>query len=214
MPSMPRTQLPSRQHAETWCKLDPVWEGSVEEAAALKRENLPSGVARMSLAHKLAVLSTGSPTQHMEIMANGQTIKAERLQQEMLPPASLRPAGHVPPPDRVPAAISARPVQRQTLKKVGEDGTPWMYGASWWSQAAIDKNLENPSAPIGTNLKDQKMEVFREMHSIVCGNSERLEELFHCPGPFWARYYTLHHGGEPMCVIYDVFSPRMFQDDA
>ncbi|KAI8472120.1 MAG: hypothetical protein J3K34DRAFT_384399 [Monoraphidium minutum] len=209
------TNTPSK--IGTWCKLEPLWEGSLQEAAALTRETAPVGIAPLRGAAKLAVLSTGSPTQHAEILAAGRGVGTVMLQQEMLPPASLRPASDLPPPPAAAPAAGARPVQRQTLKAVpaaggGGEQEVWMYGASWWSLDSLQAHVPNPNVPLGANFAEARLELTRDFHSVVCGTSARLEELFGCAGPFWARHYTVHAGGRPMCVIYDVFSPRMFEE--
>lgn len=41
------------------------------------------------------------------------------------------------------------------------------------------------------------------------GNSAELETLFGFKGPFWGRSYLFWHGGRPMCLIYEVFSPAL-----
>ena len=43
------------------------------------------------------------------------------------------------------------------------------------------------------------------------GTSTHLEHLLGVPGPFWGRHYAFWHGGKPLCVIYEVFSPRLFE---
>jgi chorismate--pyruvate lyase len=108
-------------------------------------------------------------------------------------------------------------VQRQTLKTVpvataGGGQEVWMYGCSWWGLDELQQHVPNPSVPLGANFANAQLELQREFHAVTCGTSAKLEELFGCAGPFWARYYTVHSGGRPMCVIYDVFSPRMFEE--
>lgn len=44
---------------------------------------------------------------------------------------------------------------------------------------------------------------------VYVGHSPRLEELFGVAGPFWGRHYTFWHDGQPLTLIYEVFSPRL-----
>ena len=41
------------------------------------------------------------------------------------------------------------------------------------------------------------------------GHNKELEAAFGHPGPFWGRHYIFWHGGEPMTLIYEVFSPHL-----
>ena len=40
-------------------------------------------------------------------------------------------------------------------------------------------------------------------------NAPALERAWGVEGPFWARHYVFWAGGEPLCVIYEVFSPKL-----
>ena len=48
-----------------------------------------------------------------------------------------------------------------------------------------------------------------QVQHIYHGHSDKLEELLGCPGPFWGRQYFFWHGGRPLTLIYEVFSPRL-----
>ena len=41
------------------------------------------------------------------------------------------------------------------------------------------------------------------------GDSPELEKAWGVKGPFWARHYIFWVGSCPLCVIYEVFSPRL-----
>ncbi|NET38640.1 MAG: DUF98 domain-containing protein, partial [Cyanothece sp. SIO1E1] len=41
------------------------------------------------------------------------------------------------------------------------------------------------------------------------GHSLGLETAFGQAGPFWGRYYLFWHNGQPLTLIYEVFSPYL-----
>jgi hypothetical protein len=43
------------------------------------------------------------------------------------------------------------------------------------------------------------------------GESPELEKAWGVKGPFWARHYIFWAGSCPLCVIYEVFSPKLEQ---
>jgi hypothetical protein len=44
---------------------------------------------------------------------------------------------------------------------------------------------------------------------VSLGHNEQLEQHFGCPGPFWSRQYYFWHGGTPLTLIHEVFSPKL-----
>ncbi len=86
---------------------------------------------------------------------------------------------------------------------------PLLYATSWWNPEHFLDHLLDPTKPIGQNLIQERLETFRELRSLYCGQSDPIAHLLGCPGPFWARHYLLLHRGEPLTVIYEVFSPRL-----
>jgi len=69
--------------------------------------------------------------------------------------------------------------------------------------------LPHPDLPIGQNLIQEKLETFREVRRLYYGEAEPIARLLNCSGPFWARHYLLLHRGQPLTVIYEVFSSRL-----
>ena len=41
------------------------------------------------------------------------------------------------------------------------------------------------------------------------GCAPALEAAWGVRGPFWARHYIFWSGAQPLCVIYEVFSPEL-----
>jgi chorismate lyase len=86
---------------------------------------------------------------------------------------------------------------------------PLLYATSWWNSDHLAQYLPHPDLPIGQNLIQEKLETFREVRRLYYGEAEPIARLLNCPGPFWARHYLLLHRGQPLTVIYEVFSSRL-----
>lgn len=86
---------------------------------------------------------------------------------------------------------------------------PLLYATSWWNSDHLAQYLPHPDLPIGQNLIQEKLETFREVRRLYYGEAEPVARLLNCPGPFWARHYLLLHRGQPLTVIYEVFSSRL-----
>jgi chorismate lyase len=86
---------------------------------------------------------------------------------------------------------------------------PLLYATSWWNSDHLAQYLPHPDLPIGQNLIQEKLETFREVRRLYYGEAEPIARLLNCRGPFWARHYLLLHRGQPLTVIYEVFSSRL-----
>jgi chorismate lyase len=86
---------------------------------------------------------------------------------------------------------------------------PLLYATSWWNSDHLAQCLPHPDLPIGQNLIQEKLETFREVRRLYYGEAEPVARLLNCRGPFWARHYLLLHRGQPLTVIYEVFSSRL-----
>ena len=58
-------------------------------------------------------------------------------------------------------------------------------------------------------LVQARKELYREIQTVQWGNSAQLEEYFGVAGPFWGRQYLFWHGGRPLTLIHEVFSPHL-----
>eukprot|EP00002_Diphylleia_rotans_P021992 TRINITY_DN4296_c0_g1_i2.p1 TRINITY_DN4296_c0_g1~~TRINITY_DN4296_c0_g1_i2.p1 ORF type:complete len:157 (+),score=21.72 TRINITY_DN4296_c0_g1_i2:182-652(+) len=106
--------------------------------------------------------------------------------------------------------VLAKPrIRRQVWLMTSVSKQRLMYATSWWSSKHMDAMMSDQSKPIWSNL--QGKDLFRDMRGLMCGNSEALEQKFGSPGPFWGRYYLFWHRGEPICLIYEVFSSSLHQ---
>ena len=82
-----------------------------------------------------------------------------------------------------------------------------IFASSWWNLIEYEKVYKDPSKAIGSFLIQSELDFYRDIHGIFLGYSLELELIFASTGPFWGRYYTLFHKGQPVSIIYEIFSP-------
>lgn len=101
-------------------------------------------------------------------------------------------------------------LQRQVLLRCPERGNvPLVYAASWWNHNEGGALLRDASVPVGAVFRKQRVEVFRDIHSVHFGHCDQLEDMFGTHGPMWGREYVFWHDGKPLTVIHEVFSPTL-----
>ena len=92
-----------------------------------------------------------------------------------------------------------------------------VYASSWWTVEAAKKfNILKTDGgaterAVWMHLSDRRTELYREVRRMYHGESPELEEAWGVKGPFWARHYIFWAGSCPLCVIYEVFSPKLEQ---
>lgn len=97
------------------------------------------------------------------------------------------------------------------------DGLPLVYASSWWTIEAAKKfNILKSDGgaterAVWMHLSDKRTELYREIRRMYLGESPELEAAWGVKGPFWARHYIFWAGSCPLCVIYEVFSPKLEQ---
>lgn len=104
----------------------------------------------------------------------------------------------------------------------GGGGVPLVYASSWWPAATVDRYLADRSQPIWMSLSQGHVELYREVHGLYCGTApERLRQLLELGGSggggeeegaeegLWGRQYIFWSGGQPLTLIYEVFSSRL-----
>lgn len=74
----------------------------------------------------------------------------------------------------------------------------------------MQKYLQDPSLPIWVSLNQKYTELYRDLKGIYKGACPQLAEAFGYPevDSFWGRHYLLWHGGEPITMLYEVYSQR------
>jgi len=123
----------------------------------------------------------------------------------------------VPFPSAVAAVAAPRVRRRVWLEARGERVG---YAVSWWSEAALDTFLPARDAPIGDALGAKRLELHRELVGVARGSGHGALEAGLLGGgaaagaggrELWARWYLMFHGGAPVCLIHEVFSPALEQ---
>ena len=113
--------------------------------------------------------------------------------------------------DQAPAALQHIPgprLRRQVWLE-NEAGERLGYAVSWWPEHKWQSFLQDASRPVGSSIALSKRELFRDVLHVFSGSSKVLETHFGHEGPFWGRYYLFHYQGEPLTLIYEVFSPQL-----
>lgn len=112
-------------------------------------------------------------------------------------------------------AVSDGVLHREVDLCDGADGAPLVYASSWWTVEAARKfgilktDGGATERAVWMHLSDARTELYREVRRVYRGASPELERAWGVPGPFWARHYVFWAGECPLCVIYEVFSPRL-----
>lgn len=146
------------------------------------------------------MLGDGSPTRHLQLLT-GEAIEVDVIDMSLV--------GH--DLDGAPDLIRAIPgprLRRQVWLRTAS-GQRLAYATSWWEASHVDEYLQNRSLPIWANLARLRTELYRDVQGIDCGHSKALELAFGQPGPLWGRHYLFWHHGQPLTLIYEVFSPYL-----
>jgi chorismate lyase len=178
-----------------WHNLQPIWQG--DQAA------VQSGLAHSQLppAWQLLLLGDGSPTRHLQLLT-GEPIEVDVLDMSVV---GMDPDGAPPEILEIPGPRLRRQVWLRTVS-----GQRLAYATSWWNAEHVDEYLQNRSIPIWASLAKLRTELYRDVRGIACGHSPILTAALG-PGPLWSRHYLFWHRGQPLTLIYEVFSPNLQQ---
>ncbi|CAK4773924.1 hypothetical protein AeMF1_008897 [Aphanomyces euteiches] len=164
-------------------------------------EELQFGIPNMPAAWKVFLLGDGSPTIHLALLSGYKT------EVDVIDFSCVN--GSL---DNAPAEITEirEPRHRRQVWLRNSNGERLGYAASWWSSGDIDTIFgKDRTPPIGSSIKANRKELFRDVKHIFRGHSAMLEKEFGMPGPFWGRSYLFWQGGKPLTLIYEVFSPAL-----
>ncbi|NMG58825.1 DUF98 domain-containing protein [Geitlerinema sp. P-1104] len=178
----------------TWNALDLIWQGG-EDAV---RNGLPH--QQLAPAWQMLLLGDGSPTRHLRLLTG------EPTEVDVIDMSAIGTDGDCAP-DLIKAVPSPR-LRRQVWLRTAS-GQRLAYATSWWEASHIDDYLQNRSLPIWENLSRIHAELYRDVRGIYYGHSQPLEQAFNQSGPFWGRHYLFWHHGQPLTLIYEVFSPYL-----
>ncbi|MEI6444369.1 MAG: chorismate lyase [Nostocales cyanobacterium ELA583] len=175
-----------------WHCLTPIWQGGEE----VVKRGLPH--SQLAPTWQLLLLGDGSPTRHVQLLT-GEPTEVDVIDMSAIGMSS----------DHAPTMMQMLPgprVRRQVWVRTAS-GQRLYYAASWWEASHVDEYLQNKSLPIWASLARLRTELYRDVQGIYYGNSEALESGFQEKGPFWGRHYLFWHHGQPLTLIYEVFSP-------
>ncbi|HEY9779233.1 MAG TPA: chorismate lyase [Leptolyngbyaceae cyanobacterium] len=178
----------------SWHRLTPIWQGGEE----IVKTGLPH--TQLSPLWQMLLLGDGSPTRQVQ-MLTGEPTEVDVIDMSAI---ALDLDGA---PDIIQAIPGPR-LRRQVWLRTAS-GQRLLYATSWWEASHVDEYLKNRSLPIWASLTQSRTELYRDVQGIHYGNNEALEAGFNQKGPFWGRHYLFWHNGQPLTLIYEVFSPYL-----
>lgn len=178
----------------SWHALNPLWQGD----EALVQQGLPH--RQLAPAWQMLLLGDGSPTRHLQLLT-GEATEVDVIDMSLIGMNE----------DHAPELIQAIPgprLRRQVWLRTAS-GQRLAYATSWWEASHVDEYLENRSLPIWASLAKLRTELYRDVQGVYYGHSSALEIAFGETAPFWGRHYLFWHHGQPLTLIYEVFSPYL-----
>jgi len=179
-----------------------VWEGSEAQAmeASGNEEHLHPWQS-LNPSWKVILLSDGSVTRHLQLLT-GLPVSVECIEMRDIG----RDISGLP---KDVEQLQGDIVQRQVFLRTGSIAKVQVYAASWWNKDEVECYLKDQEKPIWVSLCEGRTEMYREIKRCYYGNSPKLQRVFENTGPFWARHYIFWHGGKPLTIVYEVFSPSL-----
>lgn len=178
----------------SWHRLNAIWQGGEEVIG----QGLPH--TQLAPAWQLLLLGDGSPTRHLKLLT-GESTEVDVIDMSLIGMDS----------DDAPDLMRVVPgprLRRQVWLRTAS-GQILAYATSWWEASHVDEYLQNRSLPIWASLARLRTELYRDVQGIYYGNSPALELGFNQKSPFWGRHYLFWHHGQPLTLIYEVFSPYL-----
>ncbi len=178
----------------SWHRLNAIWQGGEE----VIQQGLPHN--QLAPAWQLLLLGDGSPTRHLKLLT-GEPTEVDVIDMSLI---GMDADGA---PDLIQVVPGPR-LRRQVWLRTAS-GQLLAYATSWWEASHVDEYLQNRSLPIWASLARLRTELYRDVQGIYYGYSPALELAFNQTGPFWGRHYLFWHHGQPLTLIYEVFSPYL-----
>jgi chorismate lyase len=180
--------------AETWHCLKPLWQGGKE----IVQRGLPH--SQLAPTWQMLLLGDGSPTKHLQLLTG------EKTEVDLIEMSNIGMDF-----DRAPTEIQLLPgprTRRQVWLRTSS-GERLAYATSWWKVSHVDKYLQNQNSSIWSSLRTMNAELYRDVRGIYYGTSASLELAFGQKSAFWGRHYLFWHQGQPITLIYEVFSTSL-----
>jgi len=177
-----------------WHPLQTIWQGNETEV----QRGLPH--QQLAPAWQMMLLGDGSPTRYLQLLT-GEPTEVDVIDMSLIGNDL----------DGAPQSIEAVPgprLRRQVWLRT-TSGQRLAYATSWWEASHVDDYLQNRSLPVWASLARLRTELYRDVQGLYYGHSPALEAAFSQTGPFWGRHYLFWHHGQPLTVIYEVFSPYL-----
>jgi len=177
-----------------WHPLRPLWQGGEDWV----QRGLPHH--QLAPTWQILLLGDGSPTRHLQLLT-GERTEVDVIDMSLIGDDL----------DNAPSLIEMVPgprLRRQVWLRTAS-GQRLAYATSWWEASHVDDYLRNRSLPIWASLAQLRTELYRDVQGVYLGHSPILENAFGEEGPFWGRYYLFWHNGQPLTLIYEVFSPYL-----
>ena len=190
----------SLQTANTaqWNRIEePMWQGSETDI----RQGLPFNL--LSPTWQMFLLGDGAPTRHLQLLTQSD------ISVDVIAMTEIGDDDDQAPSDI--SLIAGPRIRRQIWLRSQKTGEIFSHATSWWSVATMQKYLQDPSLPIWVSLNQKYTELYRDLKGIYKGACPKLAEAFGYPevDSFWARHYLLWHGGEPITMLYEIYSPAI-----
>lgn len=181
-----------------WNRIEePMWQGSEADI----RKGLPFDLLAPNW--QMFLLGDGAPTRHLQLLTQSEIVV------DVVAMTSIGD-DHDNAPSDISAIASPR-IRRQIWLRSPQTGEVFSHATSWWSEATMQKYLKDPSLPIWVSLNQKYTELYRDLKGIYKGACPNVAKTFGYPeiDTYWGRHYLLWHGGEPITMIYEVYSPAI-----
>jgi len=190
---------------------------------------------KLSPAWRVLLLSDGSVTRHLSVLggkgflsddddddsATSSLLSESNVKVEV---TSMKPCARDKSQPEDVVKIKGPLVQREVYLRYDDDGNdggpkknknpnpPLVYACSWWNANALEKFMKKREETMWSNLRNENVELYREVRRVYLGKNRRLAKAFGCEDldeEIWARHYIFWSGGEPVTVVFEAFSPKI-----
>jgi chorismate lyase len=185
--------LSSQNQSPVWNRIEPTWEGDATQI----KQGLPFSL--MPPFWQMFLLGDGAPTRHLQLLTQAEIVVDVVAMTEIGDRDDFAPEAI--------AAIPAPRIRRQIWLRSATNGEIYSHATSWWEAATISQHLHDPKLPIWASLNQKQIELYRDLRGIRRGYCAELASTFGSDRQFWSRDYLLWHGGKPLTLIYEIYSP-------